>query len=243
MKQKLISLCLLPILAFGHWVLDFDEDFAAASAEKPDVTDGLVAWWNFDEGAGTSVKDYSGTNTATLYGECVWTNDSGAALYFGGGTAFADIPSLYSFNSQSFTVSFWMKANGPQGDYCHFGPSKFYNANAASFGLNTDIYRNQNLKVYVYNGSGINQIIYTSLLNGNWRHVLYTSDSTTLTAYLDGAQINSSVIGGTIPYNAGAFRINDYNSGLRGICFMRNVRLYTRALSSNEVTTIYNRFK
>jgi hypothetical protein len=34
MKQKLISLCLLPLLAFGHWALDFDEDFAAASAVK-----------------------------------------------------------------------------------------------------------------------------------------------------------------------------------------------------------------
>ena len=28
MKRKLISLCLLPLLAFGHWALDFDEDFA-----------------------------------------------------------------------------------------------------------------------------------------------------------------------------------------------------------------------
>ncbi len=34
MKRKLISLCLLPLLAFGHWALDFDEDFAAASSKK-----------------------------------------------------------------------------------------------------------------------------------------------------------------------------------------------------------------
>ena len=34
MKRKLISLCLLPILAFGQWELDFDEDFAAASSKK-----------------------------------------------------------------------------------------------------------------------------------------------------------------------------------------------------------------
>ena len=37
-KQKLISLCLLPLLAFGHWALDFDEDFAAASAEPVTLT-------------------------------------------------------------------------------------------------------------------------------------------------------------------------------------------------------------
>lgn len=34
MKQKLISLCLLPLLVFGHWALDFDEDFAAAYSKK-----------------------------------------------------------------------------------------------------------------------------------------------------------------------------------------------------------------
>jgi hypothetical protein len=34
MNRKLISLCLLPLLAFGHWALDFDEDFAAASSKK-----------------------------------------------------------------------------------------------------------------------------------------------------------------------------------------------------------------
>ena len=34
MNRKLISLCLLPLLAVGHWALDFDEDFAAASSKK-----------------------------------------------------------------------------------------------------------------------------------------------------------------------------------------------------------------
>jgi len=37
-KQKLISLCLLPILAFGHWAMDFDEDWAAASAGPVTLT-------------------------------------------------------------------------------------------------------------------------------------------------------------------------------------------------------------
>jgi hypothetical protein len=38
MKQKLISLCLLPLLAFGDWAMDFDEDFAAASAGPVTLT-------------------------------------------------------------------------------------------------------------------------------------------------------------------------------------------------------------
>jgi hypothetical protein len=38
MKKKLISLCLVPILAFGHWAMDFDEDWAAASAGPVTLT-------------------------------------------------------------------------------------------------------------------------------------------------------------------------------------------------------------
>ena len=34
MKRKLIALCLLPLLAFGQWEMDFDEDFAAAASSK-----------------------------------------------------------------------------------------------------------------------------------------------------------------------------------------------------------------
>jgi len=38
MKQNLISLCLVPILAFGNWAMDFDEDWAAASAGPVTLT-------------------------------------------------------------------------------------------------------------------------------------------------------------------------------------------------------------
>ena len=34
MQRALTVLCLLPLLAFGHWALDFDEDFAAASSKE-----------------------------------------------------------------------------------------------------------------------------------------------------------------------------------------------------------------
>jgi len=38
MKKKLISLLLLPLLAFGNWAMDFDEDWAAASAGPVTLT-------------------------------------------------------------------------------------------------------------------------------------------------------------------------------------------------------------
>ena len=40
MPRALTVLCLLPLLAFGRWALDFDEDFAAAAAppKKPGLS-------------------------------------------------------------------------------------------------------------------------------------------------------------------------------------------------------------
>ena len=38
MPRALTVLCLLPLLAFGNWALDFDEDFAAASKKAEPVT-------------------------------------------------------------------------------------------------------------------------------------------------------------------------------------------------------------
>ena len=38
MKRKLISLCLLPLLVFGHWALDFDELWATAGKQPKTLT-------------------------------------------------------------------------------------------------------------------------------------------------------------------------------------------------------------
>ena len=69
MNRKLMSLCLLPLLVFGHWALNFDEDFAAAGGGggggeqdlaalrtyhygSPDIVESPAEWFDFD-GAGT----------------------------------------------------------------------------------------------------------------------------------------------------------------------------------------------
>ena len=73
MKQKLICLCLLPILAFGHWALDFDEDFARATAGKkaklPYINDGLIAMWDGEWNAGFKAHDPGATTWKDLVGD------------------------------------------------------------------------------------------------------------------------------------------------------------------------------
>jgi hypothetical protein len=96
-KRKLLSLCLLPLLAFGHWALDFDEDFAASATATVEsyVQDGLIAMWDGEWNAGRGTHDPNATVWKDLIGDCDLTVNGttswgdkyaniGSATFFGG---------------------------------------------------------------------------------------------------------------------------------------------------------------
>lgn len=92
---------------------------------KDTVSAKLVAYWNFDEGSGTTAKDSTGNdNTGTLYN---MTNDSwvpgkmGTALKFDGKDDYIIVKDSaeIEFGESSFSIVFWMKktyvTSGPTG--------------------------------------------------------------------------------------------------------------------------------
>lgn len=108
MPRALTVLCLLPLLAFGHWALDFDEDFAAASSKKaewvnPYVTNGLVAMWDGEKSVDnrdiiTRLKLTLGSNTS--YTNNYWYNSVKQTTV----GAVAPIDTYNSINSGTFTI-------------------------------------------------------------------------------------------------------------------------------------------
>ena len=72
---------------------------------------GLVAYWKFDEGSGTTVADSSGNgNTGTLVNGPLWTAGRvGNALFFDGIDDNVTVPDSTSLDlSSSFTLSAWV---------------------------------------------------------------------------------------------------------------------------------------
>ncbi len=74
------------------------------------VVDGLVAYWDFNEGSGNTAKDMSGNgHDGELVGDAQWTNDG----YFGGGIVFdgagdeVNIPFHADLNQEVFTICAW----------------------------------------------------------------------------------------------------------------------------------------
>ncbi len=83
------------------------------------LTVGLVGYWNFDEGTGTTINDFSGNgnNGTLLNGGSAWTTGHfGSALYFpgttGSGSTRVEIPNAASLQITSvITVAAWVRVD------------------------------------------------------------------------------------------------------------------------------------
>src|SRR6185503_36394 len=156
---------------------------------------GLIGWWKFAEGSGTSAADSSGLgNNATLSGGASWTSDcagnNNALLTNGtGGIAATNAP----FSPpDAGTVAFWMRSTGaPAGTARIMGLGGDWEVRQQTDGtVVTDLC-----------GDGSTNICTVTPLTvvGRWYHVAFTFDSSndTYAIYVDGILEKS----GTNPVN------------------------------------------
>lgn len=219
------------------------------------ITNGLVLYLD----AGNSAS-YSGTGTTwtnlvagsavpnfTLNNGVTYENVNGGVLRFSnGGWAYT---TSYFGTLTNYTIEAWVKIAGtapsPNGNYTPCIFSDKYNGSVnmilAYNGSNFTTSSNQYTTGY-YNG-GWNTFSTTSNTNdlNNWIHIVATYNGSICTIYKNGVNSGSGSIGSNPgSSNAGYFighrwDMNDLVYGDYAI-----VNLYTRALSSSEVTTNFN---
>ena len=80
-----------------------------------DARTGLIGWWKFDDGSGTSAADSSGSgNTGTTQNSPTWTASgmNNGALTLNGTNQYVNVPDAASLDlSGSWTVSAWVELN------------------------------------------------------------------------------------------------------------------------------------
>jgi hypothetical protein len=80
-----------------------------------DISDGLVAYWPFDEGAGNVAADLSGNGHDGVIEGAEWTNDaqvgSAALLFDGQGKDRVVLGGFDVEGGTGITIAFWMKAS------------------------------------------------------------------------------------------------------------------------------------
>jgi hypothetical protein len=179
----------------------------------------LKAYYKMSNGTGTSLTDNSGnSNTGTLTSGPVWKASgcfagSRQALDFDGLNDYVNIPANSEYNTNMFTVEFWVKANSSQaGDYRGIVDKGRYTGSGQS---SQDWY----FLTFAGNGviilglPGVGEVWFGT--DGNWHHIAGTYDGTTLRGYLDGVLDNDLPTGTRLSpsangITAGRAQSNDY---------------------------------
>ena len=214
-------------------------------------TSGLVGYWNFDEGTGTTAGDSSGNgNTGTLVNGPTWTTGKvgSGALQFDGVNDYVNmgdpVSGIFDFGSTNpFTVSAWFKTSSLAVDRAIVTKS-LSNNNQGYFMRVTQ--STNLLQVRIRDGSGNQTNINSNaaVSNGLWHHGVMVVDRNAqlLRLYVDGSQNGSADISnvGSLS-NTDSFRIGVFN-GLANYFTgsIDEVRTYNRALSPQEIIDLYN---
>jgi hypothetical protein len=214
------------------------------------LTNGLVAYFPFNGNA----NDASGNgHNGTVYGGATLTADrfgrTNAAYDFDGSTGYVDVPQNSALNllTTNFTLSAWIWQRGSiDGGYriidkCPAGlPGgwTFDTVNCDNAPTNVHLLRLQGAANTACNASGVTEY---SLMQ--WHHVVATVSGTVGNVYLDGNLDGSGNVG-NISVNTLDILIGSAHPSFDPTHHWFNgmvddVRIYNRALSSNDVAQLY----
>jgi hypothetical protein len=202
---------------------------------------GLVGAWGFDEAGGTTTADRSGkANTGTISGATRSTAGKfGGALSFDGVNDWVTVPDANSLDlTAGMTLEAWVRPSAT-GTVWRTTLLK-----ESSAGLVYGLYANTNTQ----RPSGH---VFTSLetdIRGTatvplnvWTHLATTYDGSVLRLYVNGVQVSTGAVSGSIATSANALRIGGnsiWNEWFKGL--IDEVRVYDRALTAAQVQADMN---
>ena len=203
-----------------------------------DLQKGLVAQYPLNGTNG--VKDITPNMKNGVNGGATLTTDrkgeANGAYSFNGTSNYISLPNDLGYRTQ-VSAFVWFKSSGsPAGGYhIIFGGQELEISVTTAGVLKTGIYTNA--RFASENGSG--------LTNGAWHLVGFTFDGTKKRAYIDGVFIAEMSVTGSLTYSFANRRMGQFGSNatyfLNGA--LSNARIYNRALTATEVSSMYDIYK
>jgi hypothetical protein len=201
----------------------------------------LSAYWRFDDASGTSLLDATGNgNTGTWTGTLAnaqWGTGKvrGCGVFNGTDRIVTVADAALLKPTTALSLSLWLNPGATQPAFATpIGKSGSYwlemngtaNSNSYTFFLN--------------NGADLNGG-YTTLTSGVWSHLALTWDGTTATTYLNGAVVQSIAVAPPLTANTNALVMGNRPGFTRFYSgSMDEVGFWPRALSQDDITSIYN---
>ena len=209
------------------------------------LSSGLIGYWPFDEGTGSVAYDQSGNGYNAALTNTTWTSGPlGSAASFNGANSHAVTPNI-PFGS-AFSASVWVNpASTSQTGWAGIVQSE----SGSGFYLGTDP-TGAMYKFIVDSGAGTTgSCAFESVIEGcaqggtiasGWHLLTATYDGATAILYIDGVAIANDTFttptAVTIPLEIGA----SWSSGVVWNGALYGVRLYNRALTASEVSSLFN---
>jgi glucose/arabinose dehydrogenase/fibronectin type 3 domain-containing protein len=197
---------------------------------------GLVGAWAFDEGAGTTVDDASGHGNQGTVAGATWTTAGryGGALSFNGATNLVRVADSTSLDlAGAMTLSAWIKPAVSQSGWRTImqKQSDAYYLNASS---GAGALRPAGGGTFGTAGSTV--VGPTANPVNTWTHVALTYDGSLQRLWINGVQVATVIISGTIQNTANPLFIGGnvpYGEYFQGL--IDDVRVYNRALTQSEI--------
>lgn len=200
---------------------------------------GLVAAYSFNEGSGTALIDRTGSGrTGTLSGP-TWTTSGkfGGALSFDGTNDWVTIADANSLDlTNGMTLEAWVRPSALSGY-----PTVILKemSGGLAYGLYAYDSAPRPAGYVTVAGSDVGASGTSNLLLNTWTHLALTYNGSVLRLFVNGAQVASRTLSGSIQTSTGALRIGgnavwggEFFSGL-----IDDVRIYNRALTQIEIQT------
>ena len=202
--------------------------------------EGLVAHWTFDEGRGQTARDTIGDNHATLHGATWVEGVRGKAVAFDGKAGRVDCGNSPGLDIRDqLTLSAWAKVTGTPSGKKERGEPLLVGKGVNSYAIT---WSKKNGAVYFYISGGHNYCK-AGVEHGTWQHLAGSFDGQVMRFYVNGGLVKERMLKEETKIGPGksaligkAERVPVYFKGL-----VDEVRIYNRALSSNEVRRLYKR--
>ena len=202
---------------------------------------GLVGYWNFDEGTGSTAYDFSGNNNDGKINGASWTTGiKRNALSFDGNNDYISVPNSASLNfhdTNKFTISLWVKRDEQSINEAliskgHTSPPIGYNIGLGSV--------EGSVNAYIGDGNDRHNLISNQqITSSQWHHIVTIWNGDTILMYIDGKLDNSNDFGNKdIKDDTKNLEIGKhYSKYYHGL--LDEIRIYERVLDFNEIKNLY----
>ncbi|MHC4693891.1 MAG: lamin tail domain-containing protein [Planctomycetota bacterium] len=198
--------------------------------------EGLIAYWNFDDGSGVTVVDSAGTNNGTLYGDPTWVNGRiNGALSFDGVDDYVAVAPIDPLIGDTLTAQAWIRTSEFAGIW---NPIMTQNTGGNGYYFYVSSGRPA---FYVVVGASFVEAVSPEAINANqWYHIAGTNDGSNLKLYVDSQLKSSASSTGFLGINNNAYIGCEPTSQLYFNGLIDEVCIYNRPLSESEFQIIEN---